>query len=116
MKLLADENIPLETVELLEESGFDVLSILRKYSGVADTKIIDLANNEDRLIITFDKDFGFLVFARGFLPKKGIIFLRNAELAPEKTAQLLINLLRSGSTFEGHITVVTEHFIRQRKL
>lgn len=115
MKLLTDENIPLETVELLEGSDFDVLSLLRKFSGIADNDIIELANREDRLIITFDKDFGFLVFAKGFIPKKGIIFLRNAELVPEKTAHLLIKLLRSGSTFEGHITVVTEHFIRQRK-
>jgi predicted nuclease of predicted toxin-antitoxin system len=115
MKLLTDENIPLETVELLEESGFNVLSILRNYSGIADREIIDLANKEDRLIITFDKDFGFLVFAKWLLPKKGIIFLRNAGLVPEKTAQLLIKLLQSDYSFDGQMTVVTDHFIRQRK-
>lgn len=115
MKLLADENIPLETVELLEESGHDVLSILRKYSGISDSEIIHLSNKEERLIITFDKDFGFHVFAEGLLPKKGVIFLRNAELVPEKTAHLLIKLLQSGSSFEGNMTVVTEYFVRQRK-
>lgn len=115
MKLLADENIPLETVELLEESGHDVLSILRKYSGISDHEIIDLSNKEGRLIITFDKDFGFLIFAKGIHPTKGIIYLRDAELTPEKTAQVLIKLLESGNSFDGNMNVVTEHFIRQRK-
>jgi predicted nuclease of predicted toxin-antitoxin system len=115
MKLLADENIPLETVELLEESGYDVLSILRNHSGISDSEIIRLSNKEERLIITFDKDFGFLVFAQGLHPTNGVIFLRNAELIPETTAQILIKLLQSGYSFEKCMTVVTEHFIRQRK-
>ncbi|MBX2957567.1 MAG: DUF5615 family PIN-like protein [Cyclobacteriaceae bacterium] len=115
MKLLADENIPLDTVELLEDAGYDVLSILKKYSGISDREIIHLSNKEERLIITFDKDFGFHVFDEGLLPKMGIIFLRDAELIPEKTAHLLIKLLQSGSSFKGNMTVVTEYFVRQRK-
>ena len=79
MKLLADENIPLETVELLEESGHDVLSILRKYSGISDSEIIHLSIKEERLIIKFDKDFAFHVFAEGLLPKKGGHFLKECR-------------------------------------
>lgn len=50
--LLADENFPLDSVDLLEEKGFDVLSISRSYKGISDYKIIELANLERRLILT----------------------------------------------------------------
>jgi hypothetical protein len=43
MKLLANENIPLASVSILENKGFDVLSIGRDYAGIQDTGVIQLA-------------------------------------------------------------------------
>jgi predicted nuclease of predicted toxin-antitoxin system len=62
IKLLADENFPLASVEILENKKYDILSISRSYSGISDTEIIYLANREQRPILTFDRDFGQLIF------------------------------------------------------
>ncbi len=65
IKLLADENFPSRSVDILRANGFDVLWILRSYQGISDAEIINLANAEQRLILTFDKDFGHLIFKEG---------------------------------------------------
>jgi len=42
IKLLADENFPLASVELLEINKYDVLSVSKTYSGKSDRDIIHL--------------------------------------------------------------------------
>lgn len=41
---------------------------------------MDVAINEERIIITFDRDYGELVFKVGFRPKKGIDILGGRNL------------------------------------
>jgi len=49
-KLLADENVPLETIEVLKREGVNVASVMELSPG--------LSNREGRVLVTFDKDFG----------------------------------------------------------
>ncbi len=59
---LADENIPVETVGILRQKGVDIISIAEVSPGLSDREILDLASKQGRIIITFDVDFGRLVF------------------------------------------------------
>jgi hypothetical protein len=75
MKFLANENIPLELVKELKNSGYDILRIDEFKKGMEDRDVLDLSFKEDRILITFDKDFGKLA-VKEKTRTVGIILLR----------------------------------------
>jgi len=79
MKFLANENIPFPSIDFLLESGQDIISIARKYPGVTDEEVMQLAIDQNRTIITLDSDYGELIFKMGLnlLPVFCISGLRN---------------------------------------
>lgn len=117
MKLLIDENIPLLTVRQLKKEGFSVKYIGKENSGISDKAIIDLANLESRLIVTFDSDFGDLIFNEKIILETGIIFLRLGQFMPAEPGDILISLLNDlRIIFKGKISVITKDTVRQRTL
>ena len=52
MKLLANENIPLESVRSLRIGGYDVVSISERSPGISDEDVIQIARTENRIVIT----------------------------------------------------------------
>ncbi len=64
MRFLANENIPLLVVKALAEEGFDITSATLVCQGAPDRKVLALAAREDRIVLTFDKDCGYLVFRK----------------------------------------------------
>jgi predicted nuclease of predicted toxin-antitoxin system len=56
MRLLADENFPLPTIEALREAGHDV-TWARIDPGASDSKLLEAAESEGRILLTLDKDF-----------------------------------------------------------
>ena len=62
MKFLANENFPGPSVTYLREKGFDVESISEKYSGISDEEVVEIAIRERRIILTFDSDYGEILF------------------------------------------------------
>jgi predicted nuclease of predicted toxin-antitoxin system len=78
---------------------------------------MERATAEGRIILTFDRDFGELVYGRGFSQPEGIAYFRMGSLAPEEPAATLLRLLEEGEvTFEGNLTVVSRNRTRQRSL
>jgi predicted nuclease of predicted toxin-antitoxin system len=75
MKLLANENFPLLSVKILENSGFDIKSIGQDYSGIFDSEVMEIAIKERRTILTFEHDYGELIFKKGYRPLNGVIYL-----------------------------------------
>ncbi len=70
MRLLANENFPLEAVEALRNDGHDVVWVRTECSGISDKAVLEKAQHESRIVITLDKDFGELAF-RSHLPAAG---------------------------------------------
>ncbi len=62
MKLLANENFPLRSVSYLREKGFDIKAIGVESPSIKDREVMEIAMREDRLILTFDRDYGELIF------------------------------------------------------
>jgi predicted nuclease of predicted toxin-antitoxin system len=117
LRFLADENVPLPSVDALRAAGHDVNSVSRESPGAADSRVLDQAQREDRLLITFDRDFGELVFARGASGFPGVIFLRFVPRSPTEPAELLAELAaRPGLLFVGFFTVMDRGHLRQRAL
>jgi predicted nuclease of predicted toxin-antitoxin system len=58
MKILADENIPRSTVEALREFGHEVLDLRgSEREGSTDGLLWQIAQDEERLLVTTDKGF-----------------------------------------------------------
>jgi len=80
--------------------------------GVNDGKIVELANDEKRVLITNDKDFGELIF-RLKKNHSGIVLLRLDDERPKNKIAVLEKLLISHSNrLAGNFLVVTETSIR----
>ena len=79
MRLCANENIPEDCVIRLRQTGHDVLWIREAAPGMPDNAVLARALAEGRLLITFDKDFGELVFRRGAKASHGIVLFRTAQ-------------------------------------
>lgn len=92
-KLLADENIDPELIDYLRDHGFDIKGV-KEVGLIAakDPTWLDLANKENRVIVTQDSDFGKIVFtqATDFI---GIIFLRPGSLFVNFHIQTLLAIL-----------------------
>jgi predicted nuclease of predicted toxin-antitoxin system len=115
MRILADENIEYELIEALREADFDVLSARESYVGFADNEILQIAVAEKAVILTYDTDFGELVFRFG-LQSHGIILLRVHGLSLAEKAQITIQAIREHETkLENAFTVISENSARIRK-
>jgi predicted nuclease of predicted toxin-antitoxin system len=116
MRVCANENIPEDCVIRLRESGHDVLWIRETSPGCSDVGVIDRALAEDRLLITFDKDFGELVFRRGGKASRGVVLLRISQASSIAVAEQVAAVLASRDDWAGHFSVVDDFTIRMRRL
>lgn len=115
MKFLADENIEREFVEVLREAEFNVVSVRESYIGIADDEILKIAADEKAVIITYDTDFGELVFRFG-LKSHGVILLRLSGLSlAEKTCKTIFAVREHEAELENAFTVISENSVRIRK-
>lgn len=116
MRLCANENVPGDSVAVLRQRGHDVVWIREAARGSEDDAVLARAQTEARLLITFDKDFGELVFRRGKSASRGIVLFRLRKPSPDFVARRVAQVLEATTEWEGHYAVVDEHSIRLRPL
>ena len=87
MRICANENIPEDCVIRLRQSGHDVLWIRQTSAGCSDVGVMDRALAEDRLLLTFDKDFGHLVCGAGGKASRGVVLLRISQASSIAVAE-----------------------------
>jgi predicted nuclease of predicted toxin-antitoxin system len=75
MNFLADESYAGPVIRALLEAGHDVVAIAEVAKGATDEQVLERALNEKRVLITEDRDFGELVYARG-RSSAGVILVR----------------------------------------
>ena len=93
MRLLADENIPRVLVKKLRERGADVLWLPETvYRSIDNSKVIDLANELGRVVLTRDRDFTLqTLFLRA---RHGVIYL-SEPITKENVDKLVTNILKA---------------------
>lgn len=116
MRFLADENVPYDAITSLQARGHDVVWIRREAPGIYDDKALARAMSEERILITFDKDFGELAFRRKLPASCGIILFRIPVPSPKYVAQMVVTAVESRDDWAGHFSVVEENRIRIRPL
>ena len=112
MRFLANENVPGDAVAELRRRGHEVAWILEDASGASDPEVLTRAQAEDRLLLTFDKDFGELAFRAQLPASSGIILFRISTPSVEHMVRVIITALESREDWTGHFAVVEDDQIR----
>ncbi len=116
MKLILDENISGSVIRALRQRGHNIIAVKETMRSQSDEAILHAAQQEKRLVVTYDKDFGELAFRMKLPAECGIILLRLTGDSPEEDNIRIIEVIESGLDFTGSFCVVTEERIRMRPL
>jgi len=77
---------------------------------------MNIAIEQDRTIVTYDSDYGELIFKYGFKPNAGVIFIRQQPTEPLETAKTIEQLMANTTlSVERTLTVVDSNSLRQKK-
>ena len=91
MYFLADESCDFAVVRALRNLGYDVTAVSEFAAGSTDEMVLQLAVNQNRILITEDKDFGQLVYAGARdISGSGVILIRFLQ----KDRPLLVNAMQ----------------------
>ena len=115
MNFLANENFPFPGINLLREAGFHVRSISETNPGISDDEVIEIASRHNLIILTFDKDYGEIIFRLGVPNPPAVVFFRYKGENPYQAATNLIRLIESKTPIEEGFTVVEKEAVRLRK-
>jgi predicted nuclease of predicted toxin-antitoxin system len=117
MRFLANENFPLASINCLRAEGHDVRSVSEDSPGARDSDVLARSQSEGRIILTFDRDYGDLVYGLGLPSPSGVVFFRFDPLSPIEPGEHLLQLLAVGViSLENRFTVVERGRVRQRPL
>ena len=74
--------------------------------GINDVLVLARATAEERTLITFDKDFGELVFRQKLKAPSGIILIRISSAPPTVVSRIVVTALDGRIDWTGYFWVV----------
>ena len=116
MRILANENFPGDAVAALRLHGHDVAWVRTDAPGSRDQQILEWARADDRILVTFDKDFDELAFRARLPVSSGIILFRISTPSSAHVARVAVAALDSRTDWAGHFAVVEDGRIRMTPL
>ncbi len=91
MRFLADESCDFAVVKALRKAGHDVKAISEMSPGISDEEVAMLSVDEMRILITEDKDFGQMIYAKS-QASAGVIFIRFPASASLSMPDMIVRL------------------------
>lgn len=117
MRFLANEYISSLTVAQLRSAGYEIDHVRELMSGATDEAVIEQAFATKSIVITFDKEYGDLIFRNAPSPPLGVVLMRFDPVSVDEVASILALILSDESVqLEGKFTILTRQSIRQRNL
>ncbi len=116
MRFLADENFPGFAVRALQANGYDVTWIRTLSPGISDSEVLKFDQAEDRILLTFDKDFGELAFVTELPATSGIILFRIQSPSSIEMTEKIITAIELRNNWAGHFSTIDNNKIRMREL
>lgn len=118
MKFLADMGVSMTTVDALRQIGEEAIHLREEgLQRLPDSDILEKAKREQRVVLTFDLDFGDLLAAGGGGTPSVVLFrLRNQT--PDSVTPRLISVLKACRVDleRGAIVIVEDDRYRLRRL
>ena len=116
MRFLLDENLSAATARFLREAGHDVATVQETDPGIADTDVVAMAREAERVLVTFDSDIGERLFLHRDAPPPGVVYLRFVQKDDREAALIVLSLLNVGREVTGLYTTYKGGDFRQRPL
>lgn len=116
MRFLANENFRGPAVRALEASAHDVVWVRLVMPAATDAEVLARAAREERILLTFDKDFGELAGHTGLPPNCGVILLRMSMPRPGDSGRRIADLITARDDWAAHFSVVEPGRVRMRRL
>ncbi|MEO1515355.1 MAG: DUF5615 family PIN-like protein [Bacteroidota bacterium] len=115
-KLVIDESVGYELVKILKEANFDLLSILETNPGVDDEKVLEIAFQEEAILLTEDKDFGELTY-RMKRDSYGILLIRLIDVDKQQKCNIVLGVIETHlAELENSFSVLTSKKLRIKKM
>jgi predicted nuclease of predicted toxin-antitoxin system len=112
MRFLVDECTGPAVARWLENRGHDVFSVYDDAPGIEDEEVLRQAHEEERILITNDKDFGGKVYRERY-SHSGIVLLRlDNERSQNKIAVLRRLLEEYADRLPDQFVVATAEQVR----
>ena len=112
IKFLADVNVEKPLVDYLSKQGYDIKWVPDYNCEMPDEDLLQLANEENRIFITNDKDFGDLIFLQKRLSVGTILFRVKGQKSEEKIKLMRKLLMGYRDKILNHYVVITKLKIR----
>ncbi len=115
LQWLVDENVAPAVTAFLRRRGVDVLDVKEQgWFGSTDAELLTRARQSDRVILTYDADFGALLRLRRRHP--GIVIVRLRHLQAQRVIAALDNFLKKHAVkaLTNLVVVIGESRIRFR--
>jgi predicted nuclease of predicted toxin-antitoxin system len=114
VRFLADENLDFSVVRTLRAAGHDVRALAEEVNRSVDAEVIALASHEARILLTEDKDFGWLAFVAG-AGGEGVVLIRFPATARSVLGASVLDLVVThGDALRGSFTVLQPGHARIR--
>jgi predicted nuclease of predicted toxin-antitoxin system len=111
--VLLDENMPREVGIGLSAAGYDVLTVASAARGADDRGVLALARQAARVLLTFDADFGDLIFQRGEAPPPAVLYFRIHPIVAAEVLRLALAALAQPN--DGCFVVAAREGLRSRR-
>ncbi|HEX8584542.1 MAG TPA: DUF5615 family PIN-like protein [Allosphingosinicella sp.] len=106
MRILADENMHPLVVTQLRQAGLDVDYVRDTAPGMSDEEILARPDIGEMVLITLDRDFGDLIFNRGYPQPRAILYSRLSRALPEAITQRILKIVEIGVP-DHHLVTIT---------
>lgn len=119
MKFLVDQNVSPEVAQLLTAAGHNALHLRdRAMQRATDQQVLDFARLEERVLISADTDFGFLLARSGWTRPSFLLLRRGTERSAAQQARLILDNLNdvADDLEHGSVVVLTDEHVRVRRL
>ena len=114
MRLLFDENMPSDAVETLRRAGHDVSFVTEDAPSAADADLLTRAVREDRVLVTFDTDYGSLTYRDQLPATSGVVTFRLLpDIPADAQARLVAGSITAQDDGSGYFWVIS---LRRRPL
>ena len=106
LRFLADESCDFAVIRALRAERFDVLAVSEYMTRSDDRQLIEQAAHERRILLTEDKDFGWLVYV-SHADSAGVILLRYPSNRRANMARAGVQVVQErGEALVGSLVVM----------
>jgi predicted nuclease of predicted toxin-antitoxin system len=97
MRFVIDENVPLLVATALKSLGHECIVIAQIEPRAVDETVMELARREKSILVTFDSDFGRMIFRELRPAPPGVVYMRGRPEHAKLVTDIFLNLFSSGT-------------------